>query len=150
MSTATTNTKGQCHCGAVRFEGKGPIKSVDACHCATCRQLNCGPYMGVGFHGGITVTQSNALKWYDSSEWARRGFCGDCGTSLFYNLKGSALTSASSGCLDMPKGTTLGQEYFIDEKPDFYDFAGEHPRLTGAEAFALFQGNDAQKDNDND
>lgn len=145
-----TVTKGQCHCGAVQFEGAGSVKGVDACHCATCRHLNGGPYMGVGFHDGITLLQSDALKWYESSDWARRGFCGDCGTSLFYNLKGSVFTSVSSGCLEMPTGLTIGQEYFIDEKPDFYDFSGEHPRLTGAEAFALFQKTDAQKDDAHD
>lgn len=150
MTEPTNNTKGQCHCGAVQFEGKGGIKGVDACHCATCRQLNGGPYMGVGFHDGITLTQSVSLKWYDSSEWARRGFCGECGTSLFYNLKGTDFYSASSGCVDMPSGMSIGHEYFIDEKPDFYDFSGEHPRLTGAEAFALFPQDDAQKDDQND
>ncbi|GHA95676.1 aldehyde-activating protein [Algimonas arctica] len=150
MIDAPSNTHGQCHCGAVKFEGKGPVKGVDACHCATCRHLNGGPYMGVGFHNGITLTQSDALKWYESSAWARRGFCGECGTSLFYNLKGSAFTSVSSGCLDMPRGLTLSREYFIDEKPDFYDFSGERPRLTAAEAFASFQKLDAQKDDDND
>ncbi len=150
MTEPTSSTHGQCHCGAVKFEGKGPIKGVDACHCATCRQLNAGPYMGVGFHDGLTVTHGAALKWYDSSDWARRGFCGECGTSLFYNLKGTDFYSASSGCLDMPSGMALSHEYFIDEKPDFYDFDGEQPRLTGAEAFALFQNDDGQKDNKND
>lgn len=146
MTDETIVTRGQCHCGAVQFEGKGPVKGVDACHCATCRQLNGGPYMGVGFHNGITVTQSDALKWYESSEWARRGFCEKCGTSLFYNLKGSAFTSVSSGCLDMPDGLSIGREYFIDEKPSFYDLAGERPRLTAAEAFASFQTTTPRKD----
>lgn len=145
-----TQTKGQCHCGAVQFEGVGPIKGVDACHCATCRRLNGGPYMGVGFHDGITLTQSESLKWYDSSDWARRGFCGECGTSLFYNLKGSVFTSVSSSCLDMPAGFSIGREYFIDEKPDFYDLAGERPRLTGAEAFASFVQTTPQKDDTHD
>lgn len=106
--------------------------------------------MGVGFHDGITLTQSSALKWYDSSAWARRGFCGDCGTSLFYNLKGSSFYSVSSGCLTLPDGMTIGREYFIDEKPDFYDLTGQHPRLTAAEAFALFPTNDDPKDTKND
>jgi len=150
MSETSENTKGHCHCGAVQFEGKGPVKGVDACHCATCRALNAGPYMGVGFHDGITLTQSKALKWYESSDWARRGFCAECGTSLFYNLKGTDFYSASSGCLDMPIEMNIGREYFIDEKPGFYELAGEHPRLTGAEAFALFPQDDAQKDDEND
>ncbi len=133
------DTKGQCHCGAVEFIGKGPIKGVDACHCSTCRQLNAGPYMGVGFHEGITLTKETDLKWYESSPWARRGFCGQCGTSLFYNLKGSEFYSVSSGCLDMPNEMSIGREYFIDQKPDFYNFDGTRPQLTAAEVFSSFQ-----------
>jgi len=137
-----TDIQGQCHCGAVQFTGKGPIKGVDACHCSTCRQLNAGPYMGVGFHEGITISTNKALTWYDSSEWARRGFCNNCGTSLFYNLKGSDFYSVSSGCLDMPTTLTLGKEYFIDKKPDFYSFEGERPRLTAEQVFSSFQKED--------
>ncbi|MGJ8560855.1 MAG: GFA family protein [Litorimonas sp.] len=150
MTDASDNTKGQCHCGAVQFEGKGPIEGVDACHCATCRQLNGGPYMGVRFHDGVTLTQSDSLKWYESSEWARRGFCAECGASLLYNLKGTDFYTASSGCIDMPEGMVIGLEGFIDEKPNFYNLAGDHPRLTGAEAVALFLKSNDQKDDDND
>jgi hypothetical protein len=148
MTESKQNTKGQCHCGAVQFEGNGSMLGVDACHCGTCRRLNGGPYMGVRFQDGITLIQSDSLKWYDSSEWARRGFCGQCGASVLYNLKGTEFYAASSGCLDMPTGMAIGLEGFIDEKPDFYNLAGEHPRLTGAEAVALFLKSDDQKDDE--
>lgn len=136
MSETTT---GQCLCGAVTFEGHGPVTKLDACHCDMCRQLNAGPFMGVGFHDGLTVTNGKALKWYDSSDWARRGFCAECGSALFYNLKGSDFYSVSSGCIDIPDGMTLGHEFFIDQKPDFYALAGDRPRLTAAEVFASVQ-----------
>jgi hypothetical protein len=38
------------------------------------------------------------------------------------------------------------QEGFMNEKPDFYNLAGEYPRLTGAEAIARFQDNNEQKE----
>jgi hypothetical protein len=104
--------------------------------------------MGVRFHGGIILTQSDALKWYESSEWARRGFCGQCGASLRYNLKGTEFYAASSGCIDMPADIRIGREGFIDEKPDFYNLAGDHPRLTGAEAIARFRDNDNNEQKD--
>jgi hypothetical protein len=40
--------------------------------------------------------------------------------------------------LELPEGLKLGKEIFIDEKPDYYALAGDHKRLTGAEAFAEF------------
>jgi len=43
------------------------------------------------------------------------------------------------GALDLPQGLEITEEIFIDEKPDYYDLAGDRPRLTGAEVLAKFQ-----------
>jgi len=37
------------------------------------------------------------------------------------------------GTLDDPSELELGVEIYIDDKPGFYAFEGEHPRQTGAE-----------------
>lgn len=145
-----TVIKGQCLCGDVKFETPLP-GHIDACHCTTCRNWNGGPFIGADFREGITLTKEDGLAWYESSEWAKRGFCKSCGTSLFYCLKNNPdFWSVSSGTLDLPKGLALGKEIFIDEKPDYYDLAGDHRRLTGAEAFAEFTAGDAAAGGDND
>jgi hypothetical protein len=109
-----------------------------------CRRWTGGPYVSADFRTDIILTKDDGLAWYDSSDWAQRGFCKTCGTSLFYRLKGDeGFWSVAAGTLDIPSGYTLGKEIFIDEKPDYYDFSGDQPRLTGAEAIASFQaGND--------
>jgi hypothetical protein len=43
-----------------------------------------------------------------------------------------------SGSFDMPKGLSVTEHYFIDEKPDYYDVADDAPKLTGAEVFAKY------------
>jgi len=104
-----------------------------------CRRITSGPFIGLGCHNRITITSDKNLKWYDSSDWARRAFCENCGTALFYNLKGTEFYSVSSGAIDTPHTLGLAKEYFIDEKPEFYAFEGNRPRLTGEEVFAAFE-----------
>lgn len=134
-----TKLKGQCLCGDVKFKAKTDKLFAKACHCGTCRKLNSGPYLSVGVQSGIVFTKQDGLKWYDSSEWATRGFCSTCGASLFYHLKGTDFYSVSTGCLTLPESMNFEVEYFIDEKPNFYEFSGDRVRLTGAETFAAFQ-----------
>ena len=42
------------------------------------------------------------------------------------------------GAFDDVAAFRLASEIFIDEKPEGYAFAGEHPRLTAAETLAKF------------
>ncbi len=127
---------GHCQCGGVTF--KVPTAGfVESCHCAMCRRMTGGgPFFGISCHKGVTITADKTLKWYHSSDWARRGFCGSCGTALFYNLKGSEFYSVSSGSLTLPDDLPLAKEYFIDSKPGYYSLAGERPRFTGEEVMS--------------
>lgn len=129
----TGSVKGHCLCGDVAFE-VADVHEIDVCHCNMCRRWNGGPFIGADVRGGVTLTKSDGLAWYESSEWARRGFCKTCGTSLFYRLKDdAAFWSIAGGTLDLPAGLKVGKEIFVDEKPDYYAFAGDQPRLTGPE-----------------
>ena len=75
---------------------------------------------------------------FGSSEWADRGFCNKCGTILFYRLKEKDEYEMNTGTFDDSSSFKMIGEIFIDQKPDGYDFAGDHPRLTEAEALAKF------------
>jgi len=75
---------------------------------------------------------------YKSSDWAERGFCGNCGTNLFYRLVESDVHVMSPGSLDDQSELSLTSQIFIDEKPDWYEFANETEKMTGAEVFAKY------------
>lgn len=128
---------GQCLCGAVRFT----VESVDpeywACHCCTCVRWSAGPYLSVSTTGASFEGEDN-IEIYNSSEWAERGFCRKCGTILFYRLKKQAGHELSIGTFDDSSSFRMVGEIFVDKKPDGYEFAGDHPRLTEAEAIAKF------------
>ncbi len=129
---ANRSMTGRCLCGAVTFSAEDVEPHIHACHCGMCRRWSGGPGMAVSV-GSISFTGADELRTYDSSEWAERGFCGVCGSNLFYRLKEQDRYVVWNGALDDPTDFELTGEIYIDEKPSSYDFAGDHPRLTGQE-----------------
>lgn len=137
-----TNTTGGCLCGAVRFELSEAPTEYGACHCGMCRKFSGGIELGVMVPtGGITWTADETLKTYPSSEWAERGFCGTCGSSLFWRLMAEGpmqgLLSLSAGALDSLEGMRFESEVYIDHKPSSHAFAGERKRMTEAEVMEM-------------
>jgi hypothetical protein len=100
-----------------------------------CRNWSGGP-MQAAQVGSVTFQGEQHIKRYASSEWAERGFCSECGTNLFYCLKEPQMYMLATGCFDDTEQFSLAGEIYIEEKPGGYDFAGDHPRLTGAEFLA--------------
>jgi len=133
-----TALDGKCLCGGVTFKVDKPTH-LDSCHCTTCRRWNGGVYIGLDFTQVDFQTQ-DGLTWFRSSDWAERGFCNRCGTSLFYRLVADKekLSVCAGAIENLPDETPLTKEYFIDEKPGFYNFEGERQKLTGAEVFAMY------------
>ncbi|HEX2842757.1 GFA family protein [Hyphomicrobium sp.] len=138
MGAAGNTVTGKCLCGAVTFAADVSTRDVDACHCSMCRRWSAGPYIGLSHNGPVTFTGAENIGAYKSSEWAERGFCKVCGSSLFYHLLGTEHYSFSANALDDQSGFSLTSQIFIDEKPAYYDFANDTPKLTGAEVFAAF------------
>jgi hypothetical protein len=130
---------GRCLCDAVAFAGRG-APEVKACHCQMCRRWHGGPAVSANFSEGIVVTTgADGVSWYRSSAWAERGFCRVCGSTLFYRLvENLSELSGEAGQFELPTGLRIVEHFFIDEKPDYYDFADNAPRLTGAEVFARY------------
>jgi hypothetical protein len=136
MSDGVEHT-GRCLCGAVRLSIKAHGNAVGACHCSMCRKWTGGPLLAVECED-VAFDGADDISVYDSSEWAERGFCRQCGSHLFYRLKKEKLHAIPVGLIDGDGPWVLEQQIFIDEKPSFYSFANETKNLTGAEVFAQF------------
>jgi len=85
--TGNKNTNGNCLCGAIEFSASLPSKWCAHCHCSICRRAHGAGYVTwVGFeqdqvrfsHG------KDHLSWYESSPGAQRGFCRQCGSTMFF------------------------------------------------------------------
>lgn len=87
--------------------------------------------------GGVSFESDATLSWYRSSETGERGFCSACGSTLFWRRVGAGSAMAvSAHALEPGHGLALNQHIWIDDKPDWYDFADDAPRLTAAEFLA--------------
>ena len=136
---------GGCLCGAVRFTAAPVGHDVAACHCSMCRKWTAGPFLALECGGTIQIADPSSLGIYRSSEWAERGFCTQCGTSLFYRMVGKDFYVVSAEAFDDPSAFQFTSQIFVDEKPPYYDFANATKNMTGPEVFAAMQAAEAQK-----
>lgn len=127
--------KGKCLCGAVSFTAGNVDTEVHAGHCSMCRSWTGGPLLSVSVQSMHFDDDADLVR-YKSSAWAERGFCRKCGSNLFYCVSASGLYVVGMGAFEDQSPFHLASEIYVDEKPGSYAFAGEHPRLTGAEFLA--------------
>lgn len=79
------------------------------------------------------------VKRYQSSEGFERGFCGNCGSSLYFHPEGSGLHGIPLGLFDDQTGLPFLTEFFIDQKPDCYAFANDTSQMTAAQFTEAFR-----------
>ena len=133
------NQTGSCLCIAVRFTANTSNTKVGACHCGMCRKWGGGPYMEVNCGKDISFEGEDAISVYNSSDWAERGFCKQCGSHLFYRLKESQEHMVAVGLFDNQEHFVFESQVFIDKKPSFYSFSNKTKDMTGAELFEMHQ-----------
>ena len=126
---------GRCLCGAVTVTLDHAKPLVDVCHCVMCRRWGGGPFAGVGGED-FAVEGGERVTTYRSSDWAERAFCATCGSNLWFRFLPADSHSFLAGLFDLPKGFEMEQQIFVDEKPDWYDFAQTTPMKTGAQIIA--------------
>jgi hypothetical protein len=80
----------------------------------------------------ITINNSDGLAWYKTSEVAQRGFCRECGSSLFWEPFELDSTGIIAGSLDGPTGLKTIGHIFVGEKADFYEIVDELPQFVGS------------------
>ncbi len=136
--TEKVKGRGSCLCGAIKFKANAIDLNVGACHCSTCRSWGGGAFMGVDCGTDVDFEHVETLTIFNSSDWAERGFCGTCGTHLFYRLKESGQHIMPAGILNIESDLNFDHQVFIEEKPGYYTFSNKTKEMTGAELFAMF------------
>ena len=126
MATVVT---GSCNCGGVQLEITGPLRPVVACHCSQCRKQT-GHFVAATRTRDmdIEISDSGTLKWYAASDDAKRGFCSNCGSALFWKSNGSDQISVMAGVLDgAAGGIKLDRHIFVADKGDYYEITDDVP-----------------------
>jgi hypothetical protein len=120
---AESRATGRCLCGAVTFEVRGPLRDVVLCHCVECRRWtgSAGAFAATRVED-LVIHERGALRWIDSPESdrrARRGFCGACGSSLFWQAAGGERVSIAAGTLDGPTRLRVAAHIYTHQVGDW-------------------------------
>ncbi|MHB8667432.1 MAG: GFA family protein [Burkholderiales bacterium] len=84
---ANRQSRGSCLCGAVEFLARLPSKWVAHCHCSRCRRAHGAAFVTwVGFESAaVELSDRDAsLRWHVAEAGGSRGFCGRCGSPMFF------------------------------------------------------------------
>jgi hypothetical protein len=102
----------------------GALEGILICHCEECRR----------WHGHVSATtatrrenlvllETQGLRWIQSPQSdtnARRGFCGECGSSLFWDAPGLQTISIAAGTLNGPTGLHVVSHWYVSQAGDYY------------------------------
>lgn len=94
----------------------------------------------VHVHGQPDIKGEESITRYHSSDFAERGFCRQCGTTLFYHLMPGPFSAEgeymlAAGMLELPDDMSFESEIYIDSQPGWYRFdnAASRTRMTEKE-----------------
>ena len=113
--------KGSCLCGEISYEVTGDLRDVINCHCNQCLKFH-GNYASYtnAKKKEIKISNYNKISWYKSSEIAKRGFCTNCGSSLFWDKLSTDSLSIAAGSLNKPTNLVTSKNIFIQDASDYY------------------------------
>lgn len=129
--------KGGCYCGAIRYEIAGPPRWSGHCHCRSCQLALGGAFVTWSkvAAADFKIT-SGSLKQIEKTPGVRRGFCGDCGTTLTYaadsEVEGqdwSADAWFAATTLDDPSVVEPKTHVFVSHQQPWIKLDDELPRF---------------------
>lgn len=125
----TTTREGRCLCGDVRFVATEVPDTIGICHCRMCRRWTGSALIGVTVKAANIEWQGEEkIRSLQTSGWARRAWCGSCGSNLFFQITTEGPYAGELeipvGLFDDADGFTVTNEIYIDHKPDSYAFEG--------------------------
>lgn len=125
---------GGCLCGGVTYDVVGKLRNVIACHCEQCRRTS-GHFVAATAcrKSNFKLTSHRTLKWHSSIPGFRRGFCCECGSSLFFEEELGERMSIAAGTLDQPQGLTIAAHIYAAEAGDYYTIDASVPVSAGGD-----------------
>lgn len=133
-----STSHGRCLCGAIEFTAHARSRWMAHCHCSLCRRQSGAAFVtwtGFDETACAIADPAGALRWYESTPGAQRGFCTHCGSALFFRSRrwpGELHVTVAS--LDTPLDRTPQAHVFWDTHVDWVAFGDDGlPRKTATE-----------------
>lgn len=135
---ASNVAQGSCLCGQLQYEVALPTKWAAHCHCSMCRRAHGAAFVtwvGAADWSFRIVHGAEHLTWHRSSPEARRGFCNQCGSPLFFrSQRWPGETHVTLASFTTPIDRAPGAHVFWDSHVDWFAFADDGlPRKTAAD-----------------
>jgi hypothetical protein len=107
----------------VTYEVRGPLRDVVLCHCVECRRWsgNAGAFSATRAED-LVIGETGSLRWIDSPDsarHARRAFCAECGSSLFWQAANAERVGIAAGTLDAPTGLRVAAHIYTHQAVDW-------------------------------
>jgi hypothetical protein len=124
---------GGCLCGAVRYEINSDLQGIACCHCSKCRRFH-GHFAAYTLTTGddLKFVEESGLKWFrsetDETPNVYRGFCSECGSSLFWDPRGEDRIAVAAGSLDEPTNMKIVGHSWISQMGDYYHINDDLPK----------------------
>lgn len=135
MTEQSKKLTGRCLCGAIVFSvDANAFDNRTACHCSQCRRWSGHVWASVSGPKDLFAIEAgeDKLKWHHASDVAQRGFCSECGSSLFWHGHGrdefKHRIAVAFGALDSSAGLRLDEHIFVADKGDYYDIVDGLPQ----------------------
>ena len=130
MKKRTNSKIAKCLCGRIKIKIKGKLRDVINCHCSQCMRFhgNYGAYTNCS-EDDIEFISKTTLKWHNSSNYAKRGFCSKCGASMFYKRNKNKNISIAAGMFGNPTRLKTSFNIFTKAKLDFYKLDLKLPKF---------------------
>ncbi len=142
---------GHCMCSCVSFVARNVPETFGACHCDMCKRWSGNVFNGVPVPSeDLQLSGEGHIKRIQTSDWAERAICAECGSPLWYRITAEGPTTGTTnlalGLFDDTSDMTLGYEFYVDRKTTANDLPQERKQFTEAETLALFAAEDASHD----
>lgn len=117
--TTNESMSGECLCGSVQYTVTAKPFAADYCHCRMC-QRSTGSVVGAWMdfkHEQLQWINKDELREYASSEFARRGFCGQCGSTMSYrDIRHEHYISLAISSLGQPEKVQPSYHIYTDSQ----------------------------------
>ena len=124
--------RGSCLCKRVTYEINGELTDVLNCHCSMCRKLHAAAFRTrakLATCDWKTLTGEEFIKFYESSPGERKGFCSECGSSLFTKFDANPdVLGFPLGTLDTDPKVKATRHVFVGSKAPWFDITDDLPQ----------------------
>jgi hypothetical protein len=134
VKSGTAEFEGGCLCGAVRYRATSPPIRGVICHCSMCRRHSGAPILAfVHFRiEDFTWIRGEPTR-YRSSEFAERGFCLTCGSTIsMHETVLADRVQIAVGSLDEPQRVRIDDHVWTQHRLPWFQVDDQLPRFSAS------------------